>query len=620
MARKKKLCKASNGLFMRNIGWKRTPSGYAQHKFYLGRDEAQAELASRRLELLWDQVCKRWEREAQGRVDGSIEVHCAVELPSIPETREGKFTAVHCRPAPVPLSLGDAWEAGDRPVWNEVTLAIADAVRNGEAVAGVPLPLPMSAMVPDSPHITAWLADLGRDFTGIKIELRDEERQARSQEQLQQHGQRLVEEGRRIIQKVAGGGTLHAAFDAYSTWINSKYVGIDNKVTQWGATQTRQVAFIKRHLPNLSFDEMDAARIDDLIGVLQRRPAGEDGAPVSVSWTRNCIKQFRHFLRWLNKRPEFGWKRPADLELEVTRIPLTPGEKSAQARPTQVQTYTLAELKTLYEYATPFQRLLMLLALNCGFGRAEVASLEMDDLFLRKKHPHEREVGCATASSDSWVCRVRHKSAVYGEWKLWPATVAAIDWWLRQRAKIFVEAGVTTVLVTSKGQRYDAPTRGNHPNFQIPNSWIKLTDRVRKDHTDFRALSYNKLRKTVSNLVREAESGEIAAVFLCHGKPVQTDSLLDLYTNRPFAKVFEVLDRVGDTLAPLWAAVTDPFPEEPVKGGPNISPGKIRRIQRMKQQGFRIGAIAKELNLSSETVRRWVKRAKPGGSTSQESR
>lgn len=609
MAKKQKLCRASNGLFVRNLGWKRTRSGYAQHKFYLGRDEDKADAVSGRLERLWAQVQECWKRETRCRDERPVTLYCPVQIPAITQAG-GEAGFGHPPLEVVPAVLGDAWEVSDRPIWTEVTLAIAEALRNEEAVAKVPLLLPMSAMVPESPHITAWLTDLSRTFPGIKIELREEDRQAKSQEQFQQHGQRLVEEGRRLIQKVAGGGNLHATFDTYSAWIGSKYVGIDRRVTQWGATQTRQVAFIKRNLPDTPLSELDAGRIDELIGRLQLRPLGENNRPVSVSWTRNCIKQFRHFLRWLNKRTEFGWKRPADLELEAIRIPQTPGEKSAQARPKQVQTYTQAELKTLYEYATPFQRLLMLLALNCGFGRAEVASLELADVFLRQKHPHEREVGCATDGGDSWVCRVRHKSAVYGEWKLWPATVAAIDWWLSQRAKITLEAGVTTLLVTSKGQRYDTPTKGNHPNFQIPNSWTKLAARVRRDHTDFRALSYNKLRKTAGNLVREVASGEVAAVFLCHGKPVQTDSLLDLYTNRPFAKVFEALHRIGETLAPLWAGVTDPFPEEQVKGGPNISPGKIRRIQEMKRQGYKTVFIATKLDVSRETVLRWTKRDK----------
>ncbi|MCY2994551.1 MAG: helix-turn-helix domain containing protein [Planctomycetota bacterium] len=204
---------------------------------------------------------------------------------------------------------------------------------------------------------------------------------------------------------------------------------------------------------------------------------------------------------------------------------------------------------------------------------------------------------------------IRHKTGVYGEWKLWPETVRAVEWWLRQRDKITVAPEVTTLLVTRKGQRYDSPTKRDHSNAQIPNSWDRLVEQVRKDHPKFRKLSYNKLRKTASTLIRNEADGEVAGVFLCHGTPVKSDGLLDVYTNRPFAKVFEAIDRVGERLRPLWATVKDPFPEETVKGGPNISQGTIRRIQQLRLQGFKITHIAKELNVSTETVRRWSRRS-----------
>jgi hypothetical protein len=567
MARKKTLCRASNGLFVRNLGWKRMPSGYAQHKFYLGREESKATLASLRLEQLWDQVSRRWERENQ--------------------------TDLH---------------ATDRPVWDGVTFAIAEAVRNGDAVARIPLPLPFSTMIPESPLIGDWLDRLQSDITVIKIELHDEEADKHSEEQIKKQGERLIDMGRRMLHKPCGGETLHAALTAYSRWIRSQNVGVDKKVTAWGGIQLRHVEFIRSHLPDCSLDEIGTQRVEALLDILRLRPNGEKGKPVSVSWTRSCIKQFRHFLRWLNKTPEFAWKRPADLELTQVRIPLSAQEKSALARTAQVQTYTIDELRTLWEYATPFQRLFMLLALNCGFGRAEVASLESAEVFLHQKHPQEREVGCQNTAQDSWVFRVRHKTAVYGEWKLWPETVTAVEWWLRQRVAISVAPNVSTLLVNRNGQRYDTPTQGNHANFQIPNSWFRLSEVIRKDFPDFRRLSFNKLRKTAGNLIRSVAGGEVAAVFLCHGTPVKSDELLDLYTNRPFTKVFEAVDRVGAILRPLWSVVTEPFPEKPKMGGPNIGLGTIRRIQTMKQQGYKTEYIAENLEVSTETVRRWAKR------------
>jgi hypothetical protein len=143
MASKKILCRAANGLFVRNLGWQQTPAGCAQRKFYLGRDEVKARLASLRLEQLWDQVTRRWEK-----------------------------------------GNGSELYPTDRPVWNEVTLAIADAVRNGDTVARILLPCPFSAMIPESPLIGDWLGRLQSDITVIKIELRDSEAQQNSEEQV----------------------------------------------------------------------------------------------------------------------------------------------------------------------------------------------------------------------------------------------------------------------------------------------------------------------------------------------------------------------------------------------------------------------------------------------------
>jgi hypothetical protein len=316
----------------------------------------------------------------------------------------------------------------------------------------------------------------------------------------------------------------------------------------------------------------------------------------------------RHFLRWLNKSPEFAWKWPAELNLDPVRIPLAPQEKSAMARSAQVQTYNFDELGVLWEYATAFQRLLMLLALNCGFGRAEVSSLEMSEVLLHEKHPHELEAGIQSSAVDSWVFRLRHKTGVYGEWKLWSETVNGIEWWLRQRAAIAVPSEVRALLTNQAGKRYDGLTKGNNPNFQIPNSWFHLSERIRKDDPSFRRLSFNKLRKTAANLVRSVAGGEVAAVFLCHGAALKRDELLEVYTNRPFAKVFEAIDQVGAKLRPLWNTVSAPFAELRQEGGANISRGIIRGIQEMKRQGYKTAYVAEKLGVSADTVRRWAKR------------
>ena len=571
MAKKKSVSITAAGTFVRNLGWKRSDTGYLQHKFHLGRDEAKATLASLRLEHLWAQVVKRWERENS-------------------------------------YSL----EPTNRPVWDATTLLIADAVRKGESVAHVPLPVPYSAMIPESPLIGDWLHRLQTDITVIKIEIDLPAANERAEDYLETEGHRLLDMGRKLLRKKAGGETLHVGLAAYGEWIQTKYIGADKRLTAWGGTQIRQVAFLRKHLPDGPLATIDTHRIEELIDLLRLRPNSDDGTPVSVAWTKNVIKQFRHFLRWLNRSPEFAWKRPVDLEFQPIRIPQTSTEKGQMVKAFQVETYSLDELRTLWEYASPFKRLILLLTLNTGFGKAELASLDLSEVRLRCRHPHEREVGHPGTDIDGWIMRVRHKSGVYGEWKLWPETIMAIEWWLKQRTGIEIVPGVTTLLVNGQGQRFDAPTKGNHTNYQLPNAWSLLTATIRRDHPEFRQLSLGKLRKTAGNLIRSVAGGEVAGIFLCHGLPVRADGLLDVYTNRPYGKVFDAIEQVGERLRPLWASVSDPFPATSSvtpKGGPNISPGKIRRIQTMKRQGYQIKYIAEKVGVSRETVRRWIKRS-----------
>ncbi|CAN5586058.1 hypothetical protein BH11PLA2_BH11PLA2_46020 [soil metagenome] len=542
MAQKSNLTRNASGLFLRNLGWKRTRSGYTQHKFYLGRDESIAMLASLRLEELWKQIETRWERETKSlqptmntlagtsSLETTSSGHTVLMISGLPET-----------------------EREDRPVWDATSLVIAEAVRSGKPVAHVELPSYLKAHLPESHFIGLWLSELQACFTGIKIELERPESHLVAQQSIAKEGRRLVDLGRKMLRPRGTEETLHEAFEAYRTWIAGRYQTLEQRMTQWGRGLVRQTNYIQRHVPDQPLAELDSHRIEEIIDLLRMRPKTARGQTASVGWSRNCIKRFHDFVRWLHRSPEFTWRRPADLEWKAVKIPVTTAEKSAFARTAQIATYSLEELKTLWLYATPMQRLLMLLALNCGFGRAEVASLESCDVYLRECHPHERDLGITTTASDSWIRRVRIKSTLYGEWKLWPETVAAIDWWRTHRLSRPNAGNLSTLLVTEKGERFDEVTAGNNPNFQIQSLWASLTTRIRKELPEFRKLSFNKLRKTAASLIRSKAGGEIASVFLCHGSPVGHDELVEVYTNRPYAKVFAAIDEMGEGLRPVFS-------------------------------------------------------------------
>src|SRR4051794_6048795 len=113
MGLKKELCRSASGVYVRNLGWKVTSAGgYVQPEFYLGRDEGAARHSSVRLERLWNEVSKRWEREKEFELQPT-----------------------------------------DRPVWDPVTLSIAEAIREERPVARVTLPVDLAAMIPESPLI-----------------------------------------------------------------------------------------------------------------------------------------------------------------------------------------------------------------------------------------------------------------------------------------------------------------------------------------------------------------------------------------------------------------------------------------------------------------------------------
>jgi hypothetical protein len=84
-----KLATDSRGNYKRDLGWKE-PTGVKQHRFYLGRDRVQATIRTLRLEQCWGAVEVRWGRQPR-----------------------------ESRPP--------------RPVWDAVTLTIAQAVARGDS-------------------------------------------------------------------------------------------------------------------------------------------------------------------------------------------------------------------------------------------------------------------------------------------------------------------------------------------------------------------------------------------------------------------------------------------------------------------------------------------------------
>ncbi len=455
------------------------------------------------------------------------------------------------------------WSDVERPYWYGYPLDLARAIAEGRPIEHVP------------ESWAKWVAELGVATTD----------------------QQALASG--LIQ------TFHQAVGDYVKDVQAKFP------TLWGSARVRLIEFVRERVTDFGLKDFDAAKIESVIHLLASRPVSrKTGRPVSVSWSRNTIKEFRRFIRWLHKSKEYRWSRPADYDVSPVRVARTQGER-ARITALAVEVFTADELATLWRYGLPWDRLLMTLALNGGFGMAEIATLRPEEVLFDQPHPAARRIGLDPPDVPAcWIRRLRGKTDVYGEWKLWDVTVAALRWIMRNRPH-------PEWVVTTKAGQFLHP-QGKRNNL-IANSWTRLLARVRKDHPRFPARSFNKLRKTAINLLRQAAGEELASLFAAHGRPVH-DDLIRVYANPRWASLHRATDGVREHLAPVFDPVPEPFPAGEVRGGPNLSLKTIEEIGRLAREGFKPGEIGVRAGVSRETARRWAKRAtKAAGESPEES-
>ncbi|MCA9018022.1 MAG: hypothetical protein KDA77_22050, partial [Planctomycetaceae bacterium] len=89
-----------------------------------------------------------------------------------------------------------------------------------------------------------------------------------------------------------------------------------------------------------------------------------------------------------------------------------------------------------------------------------------------------------------------------------------------------------------------------------------------------------------------------------HGEPVKSDSLSDVYTNRPFGKVFQAIRDVEKFLAPVFKeAGNRPFAPQ---AQAYTKRSAIERIIELHEKGVFTGQIAAAVGLTGQTVSRHI--------------
>ena len=548
------------GQIPRQLGWKTTAAGKrVQHKFRLGSDPKEAAHRERRLCDFWDRIVE-----------------------SSPEN----------------------------PLWDEFTLDAAKLLAKGAVVVwidrrdGEP-ELDYACRVAQSQNrYPGFFA--ASDVTALQQGVAD--------------SQPLVLHIPRpdSIKPDTTGVTLHDAMSVYIDWINEEYFDPRlDRVTDNGHTKMRQVKTLMSRHKDVPLSSIDVDYLESMFRYWRRRPSSNrrttetEPKRVTKKSAQNYIGELKRFFRWLHRSRAFSWRKPEDLDEINCSVDSDP--VADQKRLVQANVFTLEELRLLNRYATPLERVLLLLGLNCAFGAAEISTLLIGEVFLNQGHEpdHQELLNYRSTNADSFIKRIRRKNNVYGEFLLFPQTAAAMQWQIARRLQQPNPAADQPLLLNDNNAPYNQRTVGGNQNQQIPNRFGDLIERIKDDGNAIQPLSFGKLRMTAADLIRRFSDGEVAGVFMCHGSAVKTDDLADVYTNRPFGKVFEAIRRVERHLQ----VVFEEAEPAPFKAGPQAYTGRksIDQIAAMRRNGKSIREIAETVGKSRMTVQRHLAKLKEAG-------
>lgn len=529
--------------YQRELG--KRPSNGRPHRFYLTDDERAARANVVRLEGVWQGVEDRWnELNAVGMADTAT------------------------------------------PVWDDTTLKIGTAVGKGLFF----LDLDPPDDVKDDEDLATWIADLRDYFPQIQIRLKPEvaaaakegakerlELAAKDAEEEQARHRKAMRELRDYVEphegKIRTQETLHDALDAYVEWLHLEHRDVEGATTSTGIKQGERAIRVKKHVKDMQLSDFGLDEIHGLFEYWRKRPRQvneqkTNGKPFSHSLCKNTITLIKHFIRWLHKEKSMPWKKPADLDLSERVKIVKDTERKFKA-----ETYKLDEVKILWSYATTFERKLLLFALNFGASISENATFDW-------KHVE-----------GDYVKRLRPKTKVYGEFKIWPLTAQAMG---ERKTE-------GRVLLNGNGNPLHSRVQGKQSR-QIKNAWDRLLARVLKHHTDFKKMGFHGIRRTAIQFIREESDGETAGVFACHGKPVPQDAQLHLYSNPIFPRVFEAQDKVWAKLSAFMTDLgADVLPRK-------FSPETIREVRRLKRQGVKTKVIAAQFGMSVNQVNRYARK------------
>jgi hypothetical protein len=406
------------------------------------------------------------------------------------------------------------------------------------------------------------------------------------------------------------GQNIAQAVDAFVDDLNNKNTLPDGSLSPWGKTQITQVtswrnfmaeATEKRNNKKVSLAlletdlaDLTVAKAQQMIDATRKRPLTFESkktrrmAPKSAEAINKKVK---HFFDWLDLSDDWQWWEPPRFRKLLYKVsPLTDEEKHQRKIKKEKWRISDDEIQILYQLATPVERVLILLGLNCAFGAGEIGNLRI---------PY---VKFDTQEIDG----IRFKTGNDTRHHLWLETIEGLQWELKRRETLpKSDKGKDIFFLTEKGggPLWSKTKAGNYNN-GVKKRWDDLMKRVMKDHSNFHRYSFGKLRKTAAIRVIELADAEAASMILAHGIPSE-DKVLAAYVTIPWKKLYAAQEKYGETIRPLLKTRRPPF-EQPPK---NYIGKKALQILEQHKNGVPALQIARSLEISTMTVYRHLERA-----------
>ncbi len=343
-------------------------------------------------------------------------------------------------------------------------------------------------------------------------------------------------------------GTFHEVVNAYRSMIERDGQRLaDGSLKHSQRNRLQIAARFKEHHPDFPLYELTFDKCKEFVDYWRNRPMTRRKGRFKKDSARHHVNELFSFFRWLDYSDMFQWEMPRGvltIKRKVVRLE-TDQKKSVVSK----QVYSPSELAVIAKHATQWERLALVVGLNCAMGAAELGRLTTECLLLDHQHEYAERLHFESTKADSFERTHRPKTDVFSEHILWPETVEILRW-AKQRSQ---KLGTDLIFVTKSGRPMYNESSSN-PQSRFANMWKKLHKRVKKQEGEkFPWLPFGTLRDTLPDMLRHRFGDELASLCLAHGTPSGADSLLDCYGNKPYGRLHNAIRDLHETFKGVLA-------------------------------------------------------------------